>query len=231
MEFTPPGNWPHPGPAYLGSTEFLDWQSDPVMRFVEKTVAGALTDVEKAVRLFYAVRDDWRYDPFSMRLNREHYFAGRIIAAKEAYCIPKAILLAAAARAAGIPAGIGLSDVVNHLTTEKLRQRMGGQTLFMHHGYAVMLLEGRWVKAAPAFNIGLCTRFDVLPTNFDGRSDAIFQPYDARDRRHMEYVKDHGIWSDFPYEKVCADFRAFYPPATFGEDAPDERFEDGVPLR
>src|SRR5450756_2620720 len=77
---------------------------------------------------------------------------------------------------------------------------MGGKTYFMHHGYAVMYLEGRWVKAAPAFNIELCTRFGVVPTEFDGRSDAIFQPYDAHQRRHMEYVKDHGIWTDFPLD-------------------------------
>ena len=37
----------------------------------------------------------------------------------------RAAPMAAAARAVGIPTGIGLSDVVNHLTTEKLRERMG----------------------------------------------------------------------------------------------------------
>ena len=107
---------------------------------------------------------------------------------------------------------------------------MGGTTYFMHHGYAVLYLEGQWVKAAPAFNIELCTRFGVLPTEFDGRSDAIFQPYDAHDRRHMEYVKDHGIWSDFPYDRVEADFRAFYPASAFAEYDPGEKFEDGVRL-
>jgi len=64
-------------------------------------------------------------------------------------------------------------------------------------------------------------------TEFDGRSDAIFQPYDAHDRRHMEYVKDHGIWSDFPM-KGEADFRAFYPPSAFAEGDAGEKFEDGV---
>ncbi len=231
MEFTPPGSWPKPGSLYLQSTHYLDWQSEPVRQFVAKAAAGGGTDIDKAIRLFYAVRDGWRYDPFSMRLEPERYVASRIIGSAGAYCIPKAILLTAAARAAGIPTGIGLSDVVNHLTTEKLRQRLGGKTLFMHHGYAVMHLEGRWVKAAPAFNIELCNRFEVLPTDFDGRSDAIFQPYDARNRRHMEYVKDHGVWSDFPYDKVEADLRAFYPPGAFGGDAPGERFEEGVPVR
>jgi hypothetical protein len=94
-----------------------------------------------------------------------------------------------------------------------------------------MYLEGLWVKAAPAFNIELCTRFGVRPTEFDGRSDALFQEFDTSDRRHMEYVKDHGVWSEFPYEKVMSDFRAFYPLDAFREESTDERFEDGVPVR
>jgi hypothetical protein len=91
---------------------------------------------------------------------------------------------------------------------------MGGRDLFIHHGYAVLHVGGRWLKAAPAFNIELCRRFDVLPTEFDGRGDAIFQEFDARSRRHMEYVRDHGIWSDLPYQRIEMDFAAYYP-ATF----------------
>jgi transglutaminase-like putative cysteine protease len=228
MIHTPPGSKPVPGPEYLQSTRFIDSDSEAVRRFAQQTAGAETGDIGRAVKLFYAVRDAVRYDPFSMRLDPEIYVASHVLSAPSAYCIPKAILLAAAARALGIPCAIGLSDVVNHLTTEKLKALMGGTTYFMHHGYAVMYLEGKWVKAAPAFNIELCTRFRVLPTEFDGRSDAIFQPYDARERRHMEYVKDHGMWSEFPYEKVDADFRAFYPISAFGSSNPGERFEDGV---
>ena len=228
MIHTPPNSKPEPGPEYLQSTRFLDAATPSVRDFARQAAGGESTDIDRAVKLFYAVRDGVRYDPFSMRLDPAIYVASHVLAAKSAYCIPKAILLAAAARALGIPCAIGLSDVVNHLTTEKLKAAMGGSTYFMHHGYAVMYLEGRWLKAAPAFNIELCRRFGVLPTEFDGRSDAIFQPYDAHDRRHMEYVKDHGCWSDFPYDKVEADFRAFYPISAFGEDDPGEKFEDGV---
>lgn len=229
MIFTPPGGTPEPGPEYLAETRYMDFGSPAVRAFAEAAIAGETSAVGKAVRLFYAVRDRIRYDPFSMRLDPATYAASYVLATGYAYCIPKAILLAAVARAAGIHAGIGLSDVVNHLTTEKLKARMGGKTYFMHHGYAVLLLEGRWVKAAPAFNIELCTRFGVHPTEFDGGGDAVFQEFDAANRRHMEYVKDHGVWSDFPFERVAADFRAFYPPYAFGEDA-GERFEDGAPV-
>ena len=113
-------------------------------------------------------------------------------------------------KAPGGAAGEGwVTEFVNHLTTEKLKARMGGKTYFIDHAYAALHLDGRWVKAVPAFNIELCRRFGVRPTEFDGRSDALYQEFDAHDRRHMEYVKDHGVWSDFPYEKVAADFRAF----------------------
>lgn len=229
---TPAPGRPEPAPAYLEPTPFLDCDQPGVRAFAQSVTVGAADAVERAVKLFYAVRDRIRYDPFTMRLARGDYVASRIVTAARAYCIPKAILLAAAARASGIPAAIGLANVVNHLTTEKLKARMGGQTLFIHHGYAVLYLDGRWVKAAPAFNIELCRRFHVRPTEFDGRGDAIFQEYDALDRRHMEYVGDSGIWSDFPFERVMADFRALYPPSLFaGEEAAGGRFEDGVVAR
>jgi len=228
---TPPGQYPEPGPAYLESTRFFDWATESVRCFAEKSIGSETTAIGKAVKLFYAVRDGWRYDPFSMRLTPESYIASNVLNAKSGYCIPKANLLVAAARAVGIQTGIGLSDVVNHLTTQKLKERLGGLTYFMHHGYAVMYLEGQWVKAAPAFNIELCTRFGVRPTEFDGRSDALFQEFDTSDRRHMEYVKDHGTWSEFPFEKVMADFRGFYPLNAFGEETAGERFEDGAPVR
>ena len=231
MIHTPPTEAPEPGPEYLASTRFLDCESEPLQRFARATTAGEGSDLGKAVKLFYAVRDGWRYDPFGVRLTPEEYVASNVLAAGRGYCITKAILLAAAARAAGIPAAIGLSDVVNHLTTEKLRARMGGKTYFIDHAYAALRVDGQWVKAVPAFNIELCRRFGVRPTEFDGRADALYQEYDAHDRRHMEYVKHHGMWSDFPYAKVDADFRAFYPPSTYGEDDTGERFEDGAPVR
>ena len=231
MIHVPPGGTAAPGEAWLQPTPFLDSAHPTIQRFAAQAVDGAASDLERAVRLFYAVRDGWRYDPFAVTLEPRDYVASNVFAVPSAYCIPKAILLAAAARAAGIPAGIGLADVVNHLTTEKLKARMGGSTLFVDHGYAMLHLEGRWVKAAPAFNIQLCERFHVRPTEFDGREDAVFQEYDALDRRHMEYVREHGMWSDLPFERIAADFRREYPPSLYGEAPPDERFEDGVLVR
>src|SRR5665811_1815768 len=130
MLHTPPGSTPEPGPEYLQSTRFLDSDSDAVRRVAQQSADGETSDIGRAVKLFYAVRDSIRYDPFAISLEPETYVASHVLATKSAYCIPKAILLAAAARALGIPCAIGLSDVVNHLTTEKLKARMGGKTYF-----------------------------------------------------------------------------------------------------
>lgn len=228
---TPPGQSPVPGPDYLASTRYFDAGHPAIRAFADKTVAGETSDTGRAIKLFYAVRDGWRYDPFSIRSTPESYVASTILQGKVGYCVPKAVLLTALARAAGIPTAIGLSDVVNHLTTDKLRERMGGNTTFMHHGYAVMHLGGRWLKVAPAFNIELCERFGVRPTEFDGSADAVFQEFDMQDRRHMEYMTDHGCWSELPFEKIMADFRAFYPSSLFADVGGEvqERFEDGAP--
>lgn len=214
MEYFQEGT-PQPGPKLLEPTEFLDFGDPAVGEFACRTIAGAESDIDKAVKLYYAVRDTIRYDPYRVSLNREIYKASAILSAKAGFCLPKANLLAATARAAGIPSAIGLSDVVNHLCTERLLRFLGGKELFIDHGYAVLYIGSKWVKASPAFNISLCERFGVRPTEFDGKSDALLQPFDAKGRRHMEYVRNHGIWTDFPFERVIRDFRAYYPEDIF----------------
>ena len=210
---------PEVGPEYMQPTEFFDFDVEAVREFAFETVRDAATAREKAVKLFYAVRDGIRYDPYSISMDRETYKASHVLAAKSGFCLPKANLLIACARATGIPAGVGLSDVLNHLCTERLRRMMGGRELFLHHGYAVLHIDGKWVKAAPAFNIELCEKFGVLPTEFDGESSALLQEYDAAGRHHMEYVTDHGIWSDFPFDRVMEDFRSYYPASLYDLDA------------
>ncbi|KQX95769.1 hypothetical protein ASD34_00155 [Variovorax sp. Root473] len=210
MEFTPYG-WPEPGDRYLAATAFLDFGAPAVARFVADVIGDATTATQKAVRLFYAVRDQVRYDAGNVRLTPEGLRASTVVAEGAAFCIPKAALLAAAARCAGIPAAIGLSDVVNHFSTPKMQQAMGGREVFMHHGWAALYLGGRWVKAVPAFNKELCALMGVPPTEFDGTQDAVLQQFKADGSVHMEYLRDHGIWSDVPLQRIEADWTGYYP--------------------
>src|SRR5688572_19021855 len=127
---------------FLRPTPFLDSDHARVSTLAERE-AGAGSDRERAVRLYYAIRDGVRYDPYTMALREEEYRASRIAEMPAAYCTQKAILLAATARAIGIPAALGFADVRNHLTTPTLERLMAGNDHFVWHGYTDLYLEGQ----------------------------------------------------------------------------------------
>lgn len=193
---------------YLQPTRFLDFDTPAVRAFAQQH-AGTGSPREMAVRLNLAVRDGIRYDPYSFRLEPARYAASDCLAAGSGFCVPKAILLAAAARAVGIPAKLGYADVRNHLTSPRLAELMRSD-VFRWHGYAALFIDGRWLKATPAFDAGLCARFGVKPLEFDGTGDSVFHAFDASGRRHMEYLRDIGEFDDFPYEPFAADMREHY---------------------
>src|SRR5258708_3782062 len=140
---------------------FIDSAHPQVVSFAKMHAKG-LSGREKAVSLYYAVRDEIRYNPFLDFSKPEAFRASAVLAGGEGFCIGKASLLAACLRAEGIAARVGFADVKNHLTTPRLAETMGSD-LFVYHGYTDIRLEGRWVKATPAFNLALCTRFRVKP--------------------------------------------------------------------
>jgi transglutaminase-like putative cysteine protease len=131
-------------PEFLASTAFIDSDSSEVRAFVARSLEDAenLPVTARAIRLFDAVRDRIRYDPFNVGTAEDDYRASRIAGMPANYCVPKAILLTAALRAAGIPAAVGFADVRNHLNSPKLAELMGTD-LFIYHGYVALWLDGR----------------------------------------------------------------------------------------
>jgi len=196
--------------AYRLPGRFVDSDHPDVIAFARRASAGATGPVDAAIRLYYAVRDEIRYDPYGIRLDPAEFLASRCLARGRGFCITKAALLAAAARAVGIPARLGYADVKNHLATPKLLELLGTD-LFTYHGYTDIFLDGAWVKATPAFNLSLCQKFRVLPLEFDGRTDSVFHPFDADGRQHMQYVEDRGTRADVPFDEIAANFREVYP--------------------
>jgi transglutaminase-like putative cysteine protease len=203
----------------LQPAEYVDSDAENVSAFSERVSRGPGDVTERAVRLFYAVRDEIVYTPYCDFHSPETYRASACLARGAGFCVSKAALLAAVARAARIPARVGFADVRNHLTTPRLRRLMGTDT-FYYHGYTELHLEGRWVKATPAFDRGLCDRFGVRPLEFDGRVDSLFHPYDVAGRRHMEYLRDHGPFLDVPAKEIIDTFARCYPGLTGRAPAP-----------
>lgn len=198
-----------PGAATLAPTALIDSDHPAVAAFAAAQARGA-DERERAVALYYAVRDGFRYDPYRTELSPHGMKASTVIAQGTGWCVPKATLLAAVCRAAGIPARLGYADVRNHLSTERMRQTMKTD-LFYWHGFTEIWLDGAWRKATPAFNVELCDRFGLLPLDFDGRADSIYHPFDRAGNRHMEYVHQRGSFDDVPLAQILADFERYYP--------------------
>lgn len=210
---------------YLQAGPHVDSDHPAVRALAQETTNGISSVRERAVALYYAVRDGFRYDPYAIQAIDRCFTASIVIAVGSGFCISKAALLAATARAAGIPARVGFADVKNHLTSPRLRDLMETDE-FVYHGYTELWIDDRWVKATPAFNRTLCDKAGVRPLEFDGQTDSLFHPLDQSGRKHMEYLRDHGSRPDVPVGEILAAWEKFYPKmAKWGQQHISANFE------
>ncbi|MEV8016081.1 transglutaminase-like domain-containing protein [Streptomyces sp. NPDC086554] len=198
--------------ATMSPTEFLDHDSPVVGEFVDRTLSGtgAATATDRAVALYYAVRDGIRYDVYDADLSRRGLTASAVIERGAGFCVHKSILYAAALRAVGIPSRIVYADVRNHLASPRLRELVGGD-VFRFHSLTSVHLGGAWLKATPVFNKLLCRLYGIKPLDFDGRTDSLYHPYDEQGRRHMEFLALRGEFDDVPYSLVTDGLRQAHP--------------------
>lgn len=198
---------------YLRPGRFVESEDALVVDYAEKVTGyrgSTPTPRESAVSLYYAVRDDFAYDPYD-DFNQIEVFSGkRVLQGGRGFCISKAALLAASCRAIGIPARLGFADVRNHLASPRMIEMNNGDT-FRWHSYTEIFLNDKWVKATPAFDLTLCERAGIQPLEFDGTQDSIFHEFDHSERRHMEYLTDHGVYADVPVDAVLDSFRRNCP--------------------
>ncbi len=194
---------------FLTPTAIIDSDHPAVREYARRAADGAADPVEAAVKLYLAVRDGIRYDPYAPFHLPEHYQASQVIKRGRQFCVPKAALLCALARACAIPSRLGFANVKNHLATRQLLEYLGSD-LFVYHAFAELYLDGRWVKATPAFNRELCQRHKVPPLEFNGREDSLFQAYNEENQRYMEYVEFLGTAPDVPVAAIVSAFRRTY---------------------
>lgn len=186
---------------YLRPTPTIDCDSPAIQEKAKDLTQAQENVIEKAKSLFYFVRDEIRYNPYSLFYLLEHYRASTILSGKEGYCVQKAVLLAALARAIGIPARLGFANLRNYLLPPRALQVLG-TNIIPGHGYTELYIGGNWIKATPAFDLKMCERNRIIPVEFDGRSDAIFHSYNQDGRLHIEYIHDCGHYQDIPLDKI-----------------------------
>ena len=210
---------------YLRRSRYMDFDHPRVAELVADVPPG--NEVERASALFLRVRDDVLYDPYKVMLEPPYFAASATLERGRGFCVAKAILYAAGLRGLGIPSRLGFADVRNHLSSPQLLEVLRTD-VFAFHGYTEAYLNGRWVKATPAFNASLCARFGVAPLDFDGVNDAVLQPLNAKGDRFMEYLRDRGTFEDFSLEAMLVAWREVYPHLFEGMTAPQGDFDAEV---
>ena len=200
---------------YLRPTPFIDCDHPSIGIKAGDLTAQTDTIPEKVKRLFYFVRDSIKYNPYAEKNSPEFYITSRVLSQGEGYCVQKAALLCSLARAVGIPSRLGFADIRNHLVPEKLAN-MIKTDIFTFHGYTEFLIEGKWVKATPAFDINMCEKNHIIPVEFDGKNDAVFHKFNRDGKLHIEYLDDLGRYSDIPLKEILESFTRTYGSADPG---------------
>lgn len=197
-------------PIYLLPADYIDSDAGDIIAYAHETTKGIEHDIDKAIALYYRIRDDFLYSPYVDYNNPDVFRASWTLNQGTGFCISKGAVLAACARVLGIPARLGFADVKNHITTERLKKFIGGD-IMPWHAYTELFLERKWVKATPAFNLALCEKFRLKPLEFDGRKDSIFHPFTKDGHKHMEYIRERGVYADVPHDQIMKDFRKLNP--------------------
>ncbi|MGA8456627.1 MAG: transglutaminase domain-containing protein [Streptosporangiaceae bacterium] len=193
--------------AYLAPADYVDSDHPLIIAKARQLCSGASAVSEAAQAVFYFARDlRYRGGDFE---DLEIYRASSVLAAGHGYCVGKASLCAALARAAAIPARLGFADVRNHLASPRLLAAMGTD-VFAWHGYTQLFLGGRWVSVSPTFDRATCERAGVAPLEFDGKHDALLQSFDGSGAT-MSYIKRHGSFHDVPARFLAAEMPRLYP--------------------
>ena len=206
---------------YTDPAEYIDSDHPAVQAFAAEHAGNG--ERATASRLYTAVRDGIRYQPYVDMGDAETFRASSVLEKGFGYCVGKAALYAAACRVNGIPARVGFADVKNHLTTRKLTERMGTD-LFAWHGFTEVFIDGAWRKATPTFNASLCEKLGVSPLDFDGHADALLHPFDGEGRAYMSYETIHGAFHDVPTRFLQREMARFYP-RMVGAEAGDSDME------
>jgi transglutaminase-like putative cysteine protease len=191
-------------------TEFFDYDSLEVREFVDHVIVDRqMSPREKAVRLYYAVRDEVHYEVYDVDLSRMGVRASSIVRAGQGFCLHKSILYAATVRSVGVPSRLIFADVRNHLASDRLKRLVGGEVFF--HVLTSVYLDGRWLKATPVFNKLLCRLYGIPALEFDGTADSAHHPFGEDGETHMEFLAEHGAFDDLPYDYVLDTMRRKHP--------------------
>lgn len=163
---------------YVAATNLCDCEDPWLRRKAEETITGATTPEEKALKIFYYVRDNIR---FSMAYSRSK--ASQILQLGYGECLTKTNAHVALLRAAGIPARMRWvmvqTKVLHGLIADFVMRFMASE---VSHFWAECYLRGQWISCEAFLDRplyegmltqGLITKEQIPMIDWDGKNDLI----------------------------------------------------------
>ncbi|MEJ2724243.1 MAG: transglutaminase family protein [Deltaproteobacteria bacterium] len=187
--------------VYLMPTFTIESDHERIVETAREITRGCRTDEEKAIRVFYFVRDMIYYNVDMVSVFEEDFRATRILEWRQGYCVQKAVLLTALGRASSIPTRLTFAKIKNHKVPPHILQRYG-TNIFPRHGYNQFFLNGRWISAAATFNKSLCEKINSPTTDFDGENDSVLPSRDREGKPYIEYIEKFGHSEDLPFQWI-----------------------------
>ena len=196
---------------YLQPSFFFDFNHKPVYKKAIEIIEGLESPKERAIALFYWVRDEIKYNMSTYIPSvKSNFRASVTLRRKNGFCVSKSILLSSFARAIGIPARLHLCDLINHKVSQKVVDFMGTNVMY-YHGYSEIYIDSKWIKLTPSFDKRTAIKGNFLPmVEFDGEIDAVFPAYDNAGNKFGEYLEDRGVHADLPLDEIEVLFKEKY---------------------
>ena len=187
---------------------FLTITEDYAIKKAEELTNQSLPIEEKAREIFYFVRDRIRY-LFHADSNEDQYLASNILKKKGGFCTQKSILFCALARACDIPAGIYFYDIVDYTLPQHIIDLLQTRTLY-RHGIVALYLNGKWLKYDATLDSNLVARNNLIAVEFFPDRDCLMHEKTDSGARHIEYVKNYGLFADVSFDEIKLWFKEYY---------------------
>ncbi len=194
---------------YLLPTREIERDHPLIRRTAEELTAGCSGEREKAVRIFYFVRDAIHYNMYPKDTRAEGYRASAVLQRGEGWCLQKSVVAAALYRAAGIPAGLTFAELINHRLRQKAYDAIGTNH-FSPHTFVEIYLAGSWIPVTPVFDAPLCEQLGVPAVEFDGEHPALLSPRDLAGRPYMEYLTKTRCYPELCWPHVLGEIKRVY---------------------
>ena len=177
---------------FLEETEYCNFSHPIVKGLAIEITKNCNTDREKAVALFYWVRNNIQYTFGAWGIK-----ASQVVLQKKGMCTNKAVLLTTLLRACNIPAGFGMLKVdakeyFGPIIPPMFKDFLGKNSV---HFYSYVCLDNKWIKIDSSVDPNLSEKTHYFNpttqlTEWDGYLDAT----ENLDESHIK--SEHGPWAN-----------------------------------